>query len=278
MRFQITDNIDTNQTTASLFKRAVKIAGLEFEPYNASATGQLAFTPPSKEEVADAAYQIAVTGEDPSSDPVIQQMLMSRLLAEQTGGLQYRHRVSISRAELEHYQAQAPALLEELSAVFTEAVETMQEAIAVIGHMTLEAAIGQTGNMAPRSAKAVAAAFAANNQAQGIIEALPYIVAAATGANVETAPGHTVLTYAKPSYGQFVEHRLNSSHNNHSRAHNVWDMLNDQIPVELATTQEELQERANQLERAAMNAKRDWRAEAAQHSEARAQAKAMGLV
>lgn len=279
MRFQITDNIETNQTTAHLFKRAVKIAGLTLPAFEAAAVTQPAFTPPTKEEVAEAAYKIASAGKDPSADPGIQKMLMARVLAEQTGSLQYRHRVEVSKAELEYYQSNAPTLLQELATAFQEAVETMQEAIPVIGHVTLEDAIGQTGNMPPKHAQAVAGAFAANNQTQGMIEALPDIVGAATGRTLEHGPHRAVLTYAKPTYYQFMEHRLSSASitNTHNRRHNVWDVLNDGVTVELATSNEELQQRINALEAGASHSNRDHRAEEAQHSEARAQAKAMGF-
>ncbi|WP_422757265.1 hypothetical protein [Paenarthrobacter sp. C1] len=279
MRFKITDSIETNQTTAHLFKRAVKIAGLALPAFETAAVTQPAFRPPTKEEVAEAAYKLASAGKDPSADSDIQKMLLARVLAEQTGSLQYRHRVEVSKAELEYYQSNAPALLQELATAFQEAVETMQEAIPVIGHVTLEDAIGQTGNMPPKHAQAVAGAFAANSQTQGMIEALPYIVAVATGTPLEHNPAHAALAYTKPTYHQFDEHRLTSSttHNNHNRKHNVWDMLNDGITVELATSQEELEQRTNHLERGAPNSRRDTRAEEAQHSEARAQAKAMGF-
>jgi hypothetical protein len=278
MSFKITDNVDQNHLTATLFKRAVKIAGLTLPAFDPATVNTPEFSPATAAQVADAAYTAASAGKDPSADKEVQRLLMSKLLGDTIGGMYHRNQVALSRAELEHYQDHAPALLEELRTRFEEAVQTMEEAIPVIGHMELEDALRQAGNMSPARGTAAAAAYSANARTRPLIDALPTI-AAATGEPLESGPKYALLTYTTPSLHQFNENRLDgqSTMNTHGRAHNVWDILNDGVTVELATTTEEVQDRISRIERELSDYGRDHRAEAAQHAEARAQAKAMGF-
>lgn len=276
--FKISDNTEQNSTTIALFKRAIKLAGLDLPAFDPATVPAPSFTPATAADVADAAYKAATAGKDPSTDKEVQRLLMSKLLADQIGGLHYRHEIARSRAELEHYRAEAPALLEELEERFQDAVEAMTEQIPIIGHVSLDDSMREIGNMPDRKAAAVATAHAANSRTARLIEALPYLMAAANGG---TTPGgkYALLSYIKPSLQQFNHHMLSgqSTMNNHRRKHNVWDLLNDGITVELATTSGEVQERISRLERDGEEMNHDRRAEAAQHAEAKAQAKAMGF-
>lgn len=278
MRFKITDNTDQNHMTAAAFKRAVQIAGLTLPAFDPTTVPTADWTPATTEEIADAAFKVASAGKDPAADKTVQALLTSKLLANTIGGMYHRNQVALSRAELEHYQTHAPALLEELTTALEEAVHTMTEAIPLTGHMDLEDGLKQSGNMRAERAQAVANAYTSNRRTGQLIEALP-VIAAATGEPLEAGPRYALLTWCKPSLHQFNEYNLNSQslRNNHGRAHNVWDVLNDGITVELATTSEELRERINHIEWEADDYGRDHRAEEAQHSEARAQAKAMGF-
>lgn len=278
--FKITDSIDQNTTTAALFKRAVKIASLDLEPFDPATVPAPAFTAATAAELSAAAYKAATAGKDPSTDKEVQRLLMSKMLGDQIGGLHYRNELARSRAELEHYKDQAPALLEELTAKFEDAVETMTAAIEIIGHMELTDGLRQLAHLSDRKAAAVATAHAANSRTGGMIDALPTIVAAATGRPLVGGGKHALLTYIKPSLQQFNDHMLSghSTMNNYGRKHNVWDLLNDGITVELATTAEEVQSRINRIERDAEDLRHDYRAEAAATAEARAQGKAMGIL
>jgi hypothetical protein len=278
MRFTITENTDQNHMTAAAFKRAVKIAGLTMPDFDPATVPTADWTPASTEEIADAAFKVAAAGKDPAADKNVQALLTSRLLANTIGGLYHRNQVALSKAELEHYQEHAPALLEDLTTAFDDAVEAMTDAAQIIGHMDLEDGLRQSGNMRPERAQAVAHAHVANGRARNLIDALP-VIAAATGETLDAGPHHGLLTYSKPSLHQFKQHNLNSqsTRNNYGRAHNVWDLLNDGVSPELATTAEELAARRRRIEREADDLNIDHRAEAAQHAEARAQAKAMGF-
>lgn len=278
MTFKITDNPDHNRMEAMHFKRAVQIAGLDLPAFDPATVPTADWTPATVEEIAEAAFKVAATGGDPAADPNVQALLTSRLLANTIGGLYQRNQIALSRAELEHYQTHAPAVLEDLANRFQEAVDTMTEAIPVIGHVDLQYALLDIANMPDRKAAAVAAAHAANNRTARLIEALEWIVPAATGSPLRTSHRTALLAYTKPDHQQFKEHHLDglSTRNNHGRAHNVWDLLNDGVTVELATTDAEVQDRIQALDASAQESRRNRQAEEAQRSEARAQAKAMG--
>lgn len=275
--FAITDNLDQNHTTAALFKNAVKRAGLNLEPFDPASVPAPEFTTATPKEIGDAVYKAATAGKDPSTDKEVQRLLMSKLLGDQIGGLHYRNELAKSRAELEHYQAQAPALLEELKAKLNDAVTTMKEAIPVIGHLELSDGLRSLGNMSDRKAAAVATAHAANSRTPGIIEAHRTISEAA-GKPLPPNVKWGRLSYAAPTLAQFNNSRLDSrgSVNNHGRQHNVWDMLNDGITVELADG-EEFKARVERIEQAVSEQGRNLKAEASQQCEAKAQARAMGF-
>lgn len=275
--FTVTDNLDQNHTTAALFKNAVKRAGLNLEPFDPASVPAPEFTPATPKEIGDAVYKAATGGKDPSTDKEVQRLLMSKLLGDQIGGLHHRNELAKSRAELEHYQAQAPALLEELKAKLNDAVTTMKEAIPVIGHLELSDGLRSLGNMSDRKAAAVATAHAANSRTPGIIEAHRTISEAA-GKPLPPNVKWGRLSYTAPTLAQFNNSRLDSrgTVNNHGRQHNVWDMLNDGITVELADG-EEFKARVERIEQAVSEQGRNLKAEASQQSEAKAQARAMGF-
>lgn len=280
MRFTISESTDQNHMTAAAFKRAAKVAGLTLPDFDPAAVPTADWTPASVEEIADAAFKVAAAGKDPAADKNVQALLTSRLLANTIGGLYHRNQIALSKAELTHYQEHAPALLEELTTEFENAVETMEAAIPLIGHASLEDSLRETGNMRAEKAQAVTNAYTANSRTRHLIEALPVIAAAANGTELRGSGGHYgLLTYCKPSHQQFIEHRLSSQSttNNHNRRHNTWDLLNDGITVELATTADEVKRRISRIENDVEDLNHDYRAEAAQHSEARAQAQAMGF-
>lgn len=280
MHFNITENTDQNHMTAAAFKRAVKIAGLTLPEFDPATVPTADWTPASVEEIADAAFKVAATGKDPASDKNVQALLTSRLLANTIGGLYHRNQVALSKAELQHYEDHAPTLLEELTTAFDDAVETMEAAIPLIGHASLEDSLRETGNMRAEKAQAVTSAHVANSRTRHLVDALPVIAAAANGAELMGGGGHYgLLKYCKPTHQQFIEHRLSSqsTRNGYDRPHNVWDLLSDGITVELATTADEVKARIRRIESDVEELGHDRRAEAAQHAEARAQAKAMGF-
>ncbi|MET3718325.1 hypothetical protein [Arthrobacter sp. UYEF21] len=277
MKFQITDNTDQNHMTATAFKRAVNIAGLTLPAFNPATVSTADFTPATATQVSEAAYKAATAGKDPSADKEVQRLLMSKLLGDQIGGMYHRNQVALSRAELEHYQAHAPALLEELRTMFDDAVETMTEQIPVLGATHLEDRLREIGNIPEKQAHAITAAYSANKKAASLIEALTTVAAAANGETLAAGGRYGHLLYTKPTAAQFDHHSLSShtTHNNYGRAHNVWDLLNNGVPVELATTAEEVKARVNAIEHP--EAPRDYRAEEARRDVARAHAKALGI-
>lgn len=276
MTFRITDNTDTNHLTATLFKRAVKIAGLDLPAFDPAAVATADFTPATALEVSDAAFKAAAAGRNPASDEEVRTLLLSKLLGDQIGGMYHRNQVALSKAELEHYKAAAPTLLEQLRTEFEEAVEAMQEQIPVLGATHLQDRLREVGNLPEKTAHAITTAYTANRKAAALIEALPTIATAANGETLQAGGQWGHLLYTKPTHEQFERHYLSShsTHNGYGRAHNVWDLLNDGVTVELATTPAEVKARIDAVENPD---RRDHRAEEAQHSEARAQAKAMGF-
>ena len=276
--FQITDDASRNLVTINLFERAVKIAGLDlpkFDPDTVPAPDITAATP---EEISAAVHKVVAAGKDPLADKGVQQLMMRKLLVDQVGGFHYRTQLAISKAKMEHVKAHAPALLEQLSEEFTAAVGTMREQIPVIGHRDLKHALTEIDRVPDRLAAGITAAFRALSKATATIEALPYILEA-VGVRLPSGGHNGLLTYCKPTHQQFVDHRLSSqsTQNNHGRPHNVWDLLNDGITVELATTNEEFQARLQRLEQGRLDAGRDYRKEASQHAEAKAQGRIFGF-
>lgn len=276
--FEITDHLDRNHTTAALFKNAVKRAGLNLEPFDPATVPAPAFTAATAAEIGDAAYKAATGGKDPSTDKEVQRLMMSKLLGDQIGGLHHRNEVAKSRAELEYYQAQAPALLEEVNTKLNDAVTTMTEAIPVIGHLDLADALRNLGALPDRKAAAVATAHAANSRTDGLIAAHRTIGEAA-GNPLPGSVQWSRLAYTAPTLAQFNNSKLDARarHNNHGKEHNVWDLLNDGITVEFANTAEEFKARVERIERAVNEQGRNLKAEASQHSEAKAQARAFGF-
>ena len=73
--FAITDLPDRNHTTATLFRSAVKRAGLTLEPFNPATVPAPEFTAATPKEIADAAYKAATAGKDPSTDKEVQRQI-----------------------------------------------------------------------------------------------------------------------------------------------------------------------------------------------------------
>ena len=276
--FQITEDASKNLVTINLFERATKKAGLnlpEFDPSTVPAPNVTAATP---EEITAAVHKAVAAGKDPLADKSVQQLMMRKLLVDQVGGFHYRNQLAITKAKMEHIKAHAPALLQQLDEEFTEAVDTMREQIPVIGHRDLKHALTEIDRVRDHVAEGITAAFRALSKATTIVEALPYILEA-SGVRLASGGHYGLLTYCKPTHQQFIDHRLSfhSTQNNHGRTHNIWDLLNDGITVELATTAEEFKSRMQLLERGRNEAGRDLRAEADQHATAKRQARIFGL-
>lgn len=276
--FQITDDASRNNVTINLFDRAVKIAGLtlpKFDPSTVPAPDIIAATP---DEISAAVHKAVAAGKDPLADKGVQQLMMRKLLVDQVGGFHYRNQLAITKAQMEHIKAHAPALLEQMDAEFTAAVGTMQEQIPVIGHRDLKHAVTEIDRVPERVAAGITTAFRALSKATATIEALPYILEA-VGVRLPSGGHNGLLTYCKPTHQQFIDHRLSSqsTQNNHGRPHNVWDLLNDGITIELATTNEEFQARLQRLEQGRNAAGRDHRKEASQRGEAKEQARMLGF-
>lgn len=276
--FQITENLSQNTTTIILFERAVKMTGQDLPKFDPSTVITPNITAATPEEIVDAVRDVVAAGKDPLTDKGVQKLMMSKLLVDQVGGFQHRNDVAISRSKLEQYKAHAPALLAQMESDFIKAVETMREQIPLIGHRDLKHALTEIDRVPERVAEGVTAAYRALSKTKTIIDALPYILAAA-GAGVPSGGHHALLSYCKPTHDQFREHRLSSmsTTNNHGRPHNVWDLLNDGIDIELATTTEERQARIDRLEQGQQEASRDRRADAAQNTNAKAQARIFGI-
>lgn len=271
--FKITDNPDSNRMVAQQFKRAVKIAELTLTPFDPATVPAPTFTPATVEQVSDAAIAAAIAGKDPATDKGVLALLNSRLLGQVVGGFYHRNEVTRTRAELEYYKDQAPAIVEELTTKFNQAVTTMREQIPLIGHVSLKDSIGELDHMSDRKATAVTTAYAANAHVTKLVEAAGIITSAI--AAVSPGPRHTHLLYVKYSLAEYSTHKLDghSALNNHARKHNVWDMINDGLTIELATTPQELQQRLHSLENDRNNSGRNHKAEAAAHSLAKSQAK-----
>lgn len=276
--FQITDNAAQNLTSISVFERGAKMAGLTLPEFDPSTIPTPDITAATPDQIAKAVRKVVVDGKDPLTDKGVQKLMMSKLLIDQVGGFHYRNETAITRGKLEHYRAHAPALLEQMEADFNAAVETMREQIPVIGHRNLKHAIAEIDRVPDRIAEGVTAAYRALSKATAITQALPYILPAA-GVHIPGGGHNGLLVYCKPTHQQFIDHRLSSQSvaNNHGREHNVWDLLNDGIAVELAMTNEEFKARVQRLELGKSEAGRDHRKEAAQHAEAKAQARIFGF-
>ncbi|MDR6623043.1 hypothetical protein [Sinomonas atrocyanea] len=184
--FKITEYPDQNKATASLFKRAATIAGLDLEPFDTAARTVPTWSPATAKDVADAAYKAAAAGKDPATDKDVQRLLLSKLLADQIGGLNHRHEVAVSQAELEHYQAQAPALLAQLRTEFASAVETMTEALQIIGHVNLSEYMRDLPQLRPGMAQTLVAAHTALAKSKALLDAHG-IISAAAGQRVSEA-------------------------------------------------------------------------------------------
>lgn len=275
MSFKISNNIDDNKTTITLFKRAARIAGLDIPEFKSETINIPAFA--TAAEVADATLEVVKAGNDPAADTEVQRLLTSKLLGETTG-IQYRQQVMESKAHMEHLREAAGPMLEDMADRFADAVHTMNEQIPIIGRMDLDDGLRQMDHLPDRKAHAIVSAHRANTTTRTLTEALPVITEAANGGNLSGGK-YGLLAYCKPSLAQFNEHMLSSSStmNTHGRKHNVWDILNDGIEVELATTNTEFQARIRRIENEIQNLSRDFRAEEAQTDIARHQAKAMGI-
>lgn len=274
--FKITDNPVTNKMVSSQFKQAIKIADLTLTPFDPTTIPAPAFTPATAEQVSDAAHAAALTGADPSADPEVQRLLTSHQLGKTIGGFYHRNEVAASRGELDYYRAQAPALLEELTAKFDAAVQTMREQIPIIGHASLADSMRELEYLRDNKATATVLAQAANARAMRIVEALSAIVEAVDGRPLGTGHNNDLLAYVNCSAEEYNEHRINggsSKGNNHGRRHNVWDLLNDGLTLELATTPEEIQRRINRIDTDNKNHGRDFNSEAEAHDLARIQSK-----
>ncbi|THJ64587.1 hypothetical protein E8P82_14720 [Arthrobacter echini] len=274
--FTITDRPEENQTTASLFERAVKIAGLTMAPFDPSTVGAPDFTAPTAAEVSAAAYEAALDGKDPSTDKGVQKILTSHLLGTVIGGFHYRNQVALSRAKLAHYQSEAPTLLEELATRFEDATQTMRHALELVGHVSLQDQARNLYTLNDDQNEAVFAATMADRKTRPMLDALPFIVAA-TGDPFESRAKHKTLMYADATFEQFNEHRLDgeSMRNNYGREHSVWDVLGAGVDVELATTKAELDARIHRIEHP--EAPRDLNGEQARRDDARAMAQALGI-
>lgn len=249
--FRITDNPVTNKMTATVFKQAIKNTDLTLAPFDPATIPAPAFTPATAEQVSDAAHAAALAGKDPSTDKEVQRLLTSHQLGKTIGGFHHRNEVAVSRGELEYYQDNAPALLEELAAKFATAVETMREQIPIIGHASLADSMRELDTMRDNKATATVLAHTANTRAMRMVEALSTIVSAVDGRTLGLGHNNDLLAYVSCSAEEYNTHRLtggSSRGNNHGRKHNVWDMLNDGLTIELATTPEEVQRRIKRID------------------------------
>ncbi|GAA1118176.1 hypothetical protein [Citricoccus alkalitolerans] len=269
---QIIENADTNNVTARMFELAVKDAGLTMEPFDPSTVPAPNYTPATAKDVADAAYNVAQTGKDPSKDKRVMELLQSKLLADTIGGMYQRHTLDVSKAKVGHINKHAPQVLEQAVEVFEQAVETMTEALQITGPVVFEHQLAETGTMPAVKADAVMRAYSASMRAETIRKNFDAIRKAVHG-GVSPNQSHQVFTWAAPTPEQYAAHQLGNHQNDNGRKQNVWDAIKYGVTVALAITPEDYNQRVDAFNRAAADDGRDDREAKAAHEFAKHQAK-----
>lgn len=250
---KVTNDARTNRATLAVFTNALRRNGLTIPP-----APELTFeapTPPSRAEVNAAALKALKAGKDPAADKEVQRLATAYQL-DQTG-LSAEIDTERTKADIEHVHQHAPALVEELSERFTEAVETMRQAIPTTGHVDLSQGVQFTPGTGTEKLVATANAAEALNTAT-IITATWAFFMDAIGEEVPRNATHQRLWYCPATWDQFTRHGLsgNQRNNKHGREHNIWDMLNDGLEIELATTADEYMHRVEELETQELEAER----------------------
>lgn len=242
---KITNEARTNRATLSLFTNALNRNGVTIPPLPAPAYEVPTLA--TRADVAAAALAAIEAGKDPATDKEVQRAVTSHAIAE--SGITKLIDLERSKAEIRHAMEQAPAIIEQLARQFTAAVEAMREAAPTIGHVDLSAGLHFTPGSGTTRVVAMAQAAEALNTATIIADTWG-IFLDATGDGIGQAGQYGRLLYCKPTWQQYMTHRLNANTptNDYGRAHNIWDMLNNGITVELATTATEYQQRVEHLE------------------------------
>lgn len=277
--FTITDNADTNRTTAHIFKRKAQQAELELQPFDPETVSLADWTPASAADVREAAFNAAAAGKDPATDKTTQRLAISRLIGEQTGGLRATNDIKATRAELEHYANQAPALLKQLTSNFNEDVATIRDNLPTLAGAHPADLMSDLANMKPTKAESVLATYRANDRIARTVDSVSIIAAAANGRPLETSGPQGLIRWIDYSAAEYEQHMLNAlgTVNNHNRKHNAYDAINDGLTLDLATTPEEVHRRMERFKRQRDNTGHDLKAEHAAHDLAAHQAKAMGI-
>lgn len=249
--FKITESPEQNRTEATMFRRAVDNAGLDLAPFDPEALPAPTWSPATAQQISEAAFAVASKGKDPSQDKTVRDLLISKLLGDTIGGLHWRHDLALTKAELEHYAAQAPALIEQAATIYQDAVDAMTDALDLIGPVDLTDAL-TNGRLRPQQAEAAIRARTASTHAQAIATALP-LLAEAAGQPLGTGPQWARLTWTQPSLSQFIEYKMdgrNDRRDQHGTPFTPWNLLCDGVPLTLATTPDEVRQRIARLERA----------------------------
>jgi len=227
MYFRISDNTHTNDSDIALFTRAVRLLKLTAEPFT---TTPINVTPPaSTDELTEAILTATEAGKDPAADKEVQRLLTSKLMHEHSH-INNTIQVRESRQHMEHLLAQAPNLLEQITHTFTQCVDTMRAQIPTLGHADLTQALNTSR---PDIIEAGAVALQASTTTNRIITETQWIRRALT----HDTSRYELLWYCKPTNEQFKEHNIggHTGLNRYNRPHNIWDLLNDGIEVEITT-------------------------------------------
>lgn len=246
---KITEDTRTNKVTLAVFTSTLRRTGLTIPPTPTPMAASL----PTRDDVTAAAVKVMREGKDPAADAEVQRLVTGLHIAE--AGISARLELEDSKAALQHIADHAPALLEELAEQFNEAVDIMRDAIPTTGHADLSAGVHFTPGTSTGTVMAMARAAEALHAATVVADTWATFMDAA-GENTR-ARHQPKLWYCQPTWEQYDTHQLRWDNNSHGRQHNLWDMLNDGIHVDLALSANEHQERVEQLETEQQEAQRE---------------------
>lgn len=240
----ITNETYKNVTAVSVLNSALTRNGIDMP----AAPGPRFKTPelPTRAELTDAAVKVLRDGNDPATDPEVQRLTTAYTLAE--AGLSKRIELAHSQDYLEYLNEQVPAIVKQLSRKFAAAVKTMRDTIPTTGHADLSKGVQYVPGGGTDKLMALGNAADALNTATIITSTWKFLMEAAEELPTPNRR-YDRLWYCKPTWEQFNAHQL-AGHlglNTHGREHNIWDMLNDGITIDLATTADEYEQRVQQV-------------------------------